>query len=274
MNMKITSLLIFVILMTNIYGQVIISPYIVYIDPQDRFGSYIVQNESNEEYEISISFIFGFPVSDSTGQGSMKYMEDVPDSMPALNNWIRAFPRKFILPPKQRQIIRMTVRPPDTLKPGTYWTRIVTSAVPKAVDVGTDSAGISAKVNFVLNQVTTALYRIEPAETGVELADFQVKSDTSTVSLFATLNRTGNTPFYGDVSIKFYTADSVLIDQKEEFVSLFYNSIKRFDIPTDTLNSGKYWAELSIEHNEKEDIPDSKLEIFPTLIKTIEFEIP
>ena len=272
--MKILYLLLFFFLSAKIFGQVIISPYIVYIDPQDRFGSYIVQNESNEEYEISISFVFGFPVSDSTGQGSMRYIEDVPDSMPALNNWIRAFPRKFILPPKQRQIIRMTVRPPDTLKPGTYWTRIVTSAVPKAVDVGTDTTGISAKVNFVLNQVTTALYRIEPAESGVEFTDFSIEKDTSSVSLFATLNRTGNTPFYGDVTMKFYTADSVLIDQKEEFVSLFYNAVKRFDILTDTLQTGKYWAELSIQHNEKEDIPESKLEVFPTLIKTIEFEIP
>jgi hypothetical protein len=272
--MKALLFFLFCLLSIESIGQVIISPYIVYIDQQDRFGSYIVQNESNEEYEISISFIFGFPVSDSTGQGSMKYMEEVPDSMPSLVNWVRAFPRRFILPPKQRQIIRMTVRPPDTLKPGTYWSRIVTSAVPKAVDVGTDSAGITAKVNFVLNQVTTVLYRIEPAIAGVEVTDFEVLQDSSSISLLANLNRTGNTPFYGDVKMKFYTSDSVLVDQNEEFVSLFYNSVKRFDIKTDSLTSGNYWAELIVEHNEKEDIPESKLEVFPTVIKTIQIEIP
>ena len=62
-------------IVTSLNAQVIISPYIVYTDVSNRYGSMIVQNESTENYEISISFIFGYPVSDSVGTVSMKYID-------------------------------------------------------------------------------------------------------------------------------------------------------------------------------------------------------
>ncbi len=272
MKIILTSLLL--MFSFTITAQVIISPYIVYIDSKDRFGSYIVQNESNEEYEISISFVFGYPVSDSLGQGSMKYFEENPDTTDSIVNWVKAFPRRFILPPKQKQIIRMTARPPDTLQPGTYWSRIVTSAVPKAAEVGTDTTGIRARVNFVLNQVTTVLYRLHPAEAGVELENFVLIKDSSMISALASVKRTGNSPFYGDVTLKILDSENVLVDQREEFVSLFYSLVKRIELPTNSLSAGKYYAELTIEHNEKEDIPESDLKVFPTITETIEFEVP
>ncbi|MCK5087187.1 MAG: hypothetical protein KAQ90_06685, partial [Melioribacteraceae bacterium] len=68
--MKQILFLIFLI-STNILGQVIISPYIIYMDQRERFGTFIVQNESLDEFEINISFVFGYPDSDSLGNISM-----------------------------------------------------------------------------------------------------------------------------------------------------------------------------------------------------------
>ena len=67
----------------------------------------------------------------------------------------------------------MTVRPPDTLNSGTYWTRMVTSSVPTAPPVDTVSQGISAKIRFVLNQVTTVIYRIDSATTGLDITNMR-----------------------------------------------------------------------------------------------------
>jgi hypothetical protein len=69
-NMK-KIIFLFLFVSSSIYSQVIISPYVVYMDQKDRFGTYIVQNKSLEEYEISISFVFGYPVTDSLGNGTM-----------------------------------------------------------------------------------------------------------------------------------------------------------------------------------------------------------
>ena len=92
----------------NILGQVIISPFIIYMDQRERFGTFIVQNESLDEFEINISFVFGYPDSDSLGNISMTYHEEPNDSLPSIVEWLRAFPRSFILNPNQKQIVRMS----------------------------------------------------------------------------------------------------------------------------------------------------------------------
>ena len=73
-------------IITTLNAQVMIFPYIVYTDGTNRYGSLFVQNESNENYEISISFVFGYPVSDSSGSGSMKYIHDPSSGIPSIVN--------------------------------------------------------------------------------------------------------------------------------------------------------------------------------------------
>ncbi|MBN1299846.1 MAG: hypothetical protein JW995_01420 [Melioribacteraceae bacterium] len=255
-------------------AQVIISPYVVYIDEQDKFGSYLVQNESNQEYEISVYFKFGHPVSDSAGNASMKYYEEIPDTLPSIVDWIRAFPRKFILPPRERQIIRMTVRPPSDIDPGTYWARIITSSVPRARSVDTQTSGVSAKINFVINQATTVLYRTGVAETSVAVDTLFAVLDTTGLQIIASIKREGNTPFFGDVDVVLLNNDSIMVDTKKEYINLYFDMIKKYTFPTDSLRAGNYKAELTITHNEKDDIPDSKLTQIPPIIKSIKFEIP
>lgn len=255
------------------FSQVIISPYIVYLDQQKRFGSFIVQNESNEEFEISISYIFGYPVSDSLGTGSMKYYEEPDDSLPSIDKWIRAFPRNFVLKPRQRQVVRMTVRPPDTLEAGTYWTRIVTSSSPRSVSVNQLSAGISARINFVINQITTVIYRKDSVWTGIDISSFENFEDSSSVYFLAQLNRTGNSPFFGDMSIAITDTNGTEFATQQEYLAVYYNMIKRITFDKSELPAGIYNAYLKIILNEKVDIPESKLEPILPITKTIQFEI-
>ena len=97
---------IFLLFSIQSFAQVIISPYIILVDQQNRYGKFIVQNESNETYEVTISFVFGFPQSDSLGNMSMKYINNPDSTYPSAVEWIKAFPKKFFLQPRQRQLIR------------------------------------------------------------------------------------------------------------------------------------------------------------------------
>lgn len=253
--------IIFLLVLTasSIYSQVIISPYIVYMDQKDRFGTFIVQNKSLEEYEINISFVFGYPITDSLGNGTMKYIENPADSLPSIATWIRAFPRTFVLVPEQKQIVRMTVRPPAYLEPGTYWTRMVTSSTPKAPPIDTLKEGISAKVRFVLNQVTTVVYRVGEANTGLNMDSLQVQSDSLNLQLFVGLNREGNSAFFGNMTTRLFNDIGDTVSVKEDFVQVYYDLNKRVDIPLEGLTEGNYKAEVEIKFNEKEDIPESRL---------------
>lgn len=251
--------------------QVIISPYIVLVDENNRFGNFVVQNESPETYEITVSFVFGYPKSDTLGTLSMEYIEEPDSAYPSAVNWVRAFPRQFILEPGQRQVVRMSMMPDKNLLPGTYWARIVTSSAPVSVEADSLREGITAKIKFVLNQVTTLLYRINPAETGADVEDFFVIKDSTGINVFTGIERKGNSPFFGDVFVTIFNDKGGKVSEKMETISLYYNLTKKFSF--EDIKPGNYTAEIKIIHNETEDIPESKLKLNEPVIRKMNFTV-
>ena len=268
--MKKTAVLFFLLSLQS-FAQVIISPYIVLINGNNRFGKFIVQNESNQTYEVTISFLFGFPQSDSSGTMTMKYIDNPDTTDPSAVKWIKAFPRKFFLAPGQRQLIRMMVNPDRELSAGTYWARIVTSSAPTSVAVDTVKQGISAKIKFVLNQITTLLYRTGDIETKAELKNCFAEEDSGGTCVFAELERKGNSPFFGDAVVSVSNDSGRVIGEKTEGLSLYYNLTKKFYF--EKLKPGNYSAEIKIIHNEKEVIPESTLKTGEPIIKRIQFTV-
>lgn len=270
---KIISLCV-ILFLGKSFAQIIISPYILYTDSKNKFGTFYVQNESDQVYEIDISFIFGYPVTDSVGNASMKYYENPDSSLPSITEWIKAFPRKFALSPKQRQVIRMTVKPPSEISSGTYWSRIVTSATPQSPPIDTLGEGVRAQIKFVLNQITTFLYRVDPATTGIEIIDLYADIDSNQVNVYAKLARTGNSPFFGKVSSVIRNSKSEIVVEEEQDLANYFEMVKKFQFPIENFAPGEYDIELRILSNEKENFPESKLEPILPISKRFILRIP
>lgn len=258
----------------NAFSQVIISPYILYTDSKNKFGTFIVQNESDQIYEIDISFIFGYPITDSLGNASMQYFEKPDSSMPSITDWIKAFPRKFTLEPHQRQVIRMTVRPPSEIPAGTYWSRIVTSAAPQSPPLDTLSEGVRAQIKFVLNQITTFLYRVDPTTTGIEIKNLYSDNDSSNVNIYADLVRIGNSPFFGNVTATVRNSDLEVVAEEIQSLNNYFELTKHFKFPITQFIPGIYELELKIVSNEKAEFPESTLELVMPVTKSLIFRIP
>ena len=273
--MKILQTILLVLLFYfNLYSQILISPYIVYTDEKNKVNNFIVQNESNDNYEVSVSFTFGYPVSDSSGQIVMKYFDNDSSQTYSINDYIRAFPKKFILQPKKRQVIRLTIKAPDTLPSGTYWTRIVTSAVPYSEHIDTMHRGITARIKFVLNQVTTCLYRVGNAESGVKISDYKINSDTNGTQLIINLERVGNSPFIGNLIFKIKDEKGNVVKEFSEYIPLYFNLMKKIQIDRSNFEKGKkYFINVTAVNTEKEDIPESTLKITSLPNEQIPFEI-
>jgi P pilus assembly chaperone PapD len=266
---------IFILLFSQIQAQVIISPYVVYTDEQNKFGSLIVQNESYDPYEITISFIFGYPVSDSLGNRTMEYIREPKDSLPSINNWVKAFPKKFILQPKERQTVRLLIKPPQNIKDGTYWTRLVTSSAPVVNEEDTANSGVSAKLRFVLNQVTTVIFRKGIPTTNLIIKNVKLHSDsTNTYQLLYSLKREGNSPYFGYLNLKIYNLDGELIKEESDYTSIYFDITRNYILPKDKFPAGRYKSEFEAVFNEKEDMPKSKMKPIVNVKKTFEFIIP
>ena len=272
--MKKTILSLFLLCSANSFSQIIISPYILYTDTKNKFGTFLVQNESDQPYEIDISFIFGYPITDSFGNATMEYIERPDSSMASATKWIRAFPRKFLIGPGERQKVRMTVNPPTDIPPATYWSRIVTSATAQSPSVDTLSEGIRAEIKFVLNQITTLLYRVDPTTTGIEVNNFYAEIDSGDVNIYTKLTRTGNSPFFGDAIVSIRDSSSEVVGEEKLSVSNYFELVKKFQFPLEKFKSGDYSIELKVVLNEKEVFPESTLIPIPPILESLTLTVP
>ncbi len=110
-------------------AQVMIAPTMIYMDVREPFETFTVINQSDAPQEVSLEFEFGYPTSDEAGNRVFEFGDSIAAESYSLNEWIRAFPRQFILEPGNRQVVRLMVRAPSTLPEAVYWTRLATRSM-------------------------------------------------------------------------------------------------------------------------------------------------
>jgi len=88
------------------------------------------------------------------------------------------------------------------------------------------------------------------------------------------LIRTGNSPFFGDVSVTVYNSSSEIVTEEEQNVSNYFETVKKFQFPLENFPPGEYKVELKILSNEKEDFPESRLAPIPPLLESLILAIP
>jgi len=262
--------LIFLLTVTTSYSQLVISPYIVFLDAKNKYGTYTVYNETDETKEVTISFKFAYPVSDADGNITMFY--DTTNNSRSIADWVKAFPRKFTMSPRGKQIIRMTVDPPAGMNQGTYWTRIVTTS--SSLKSVTDSTtGISAKINFFFNQVTTAIYRNQRYDNKLEFRNLTTNTDTANVNIIAGFGASGDQPFFSKIEYKIYDSNNKAVIENMEYVAVYYDILKKFSFRLDGFKPGKYTAEMTISSENSSDVPKTDKGLIQPITKKVDFVI-
>lgn len=229
-------------------AQLSIAPTAVYLD-QNGVGTLHVSNNSSSPQEITINFQFGYSDQDAEGVLIMQYGDTAAARLWGLDPMLKAFPKTFILPPNQQQIVRLQARPRKDLMPGTYFTRIKVGSAAQAADVGTqESDGIATRVNFRFEQVIVAFYKHGKVNTGINLERVETKADTSYLTLDAYYKNTGNSPYLGRVHLQLKGADGKVVSEFSQTVAMYFSGKRRyrFVIPKD-MKPGRYDVEFKFE---------------------------
>ena len=93
-------------------GAVTVSPTALYISSRSPSALLTLYNAGDRAEEIEISFGFGYPRSDSTGALQVMITDSAAVGEPSASAWLRVFPRRMVLQPGQRQVVRVTVVAP------------------------------------------------------------------------------------------------------------------------------------------------------------------
>lgn len=270
MKKKLSALLI-LLFVSIARAQVIVAPTILFMSDQSRYGTFIVMNRSNTPQEISVSFKFGFPESDQQGNIRMQYDDSLMASKHSCEPWLRGFPQKFIINPGQQQVVRLLVSAPSDIPDGEYWTRLITSSTPQAKAIDTVRTGITANITFVLQQVTTVIYKKGYVNTTVDIPEIRTLPDSSSMNLLVQVSRGGNSPFFGKMSAVVKDRAGNTVFSGQEVLAVYPTSmVIKFAMPLSKLPSGRYTAFLTLD-SERNDIPGEDLLRVPSIDKTFTF---
>ncbi|TVR43425.1 MAG: hypothetical protein EA394_01165 [Bacteroidia bacterium] len=256
-------------------AQVSIAPSTVFISDQTNIGTVYVSNRSDETQEVSIEFAFGYPSSDENGNIIMVYDDQEAFQKHAINEWVRAFPRSFVLGPRQQQTVRFQVRPQPQAEDGTYWTRVRILANPQTpdIDLAPDEDGIATRITFRFEQIIAAFYKKGNTTTGVNVTTVDARHEDDRLILLPHLQRTGNSPFVGSIVAKMYDTGGNLVAERQTTTTAYFDAVRRIELDTEGLEPGNYRVELSFE-TRRGDISPADLVQAPPVTEVIEVTIP
>jgi len=250
-----------------------VAPTTVFLSDRSPFGTFLVSNKSAAPQEVTISFRFGYPASDSAGNVFMNYKDSLAEQKYSITQWLKAFPQKFVLQPLEEQTIRFLIHPPSGIEDGLYWTRLVTSTRPVSAPVETVSTGITAQITFVIEQVTTIVYKKGKVYTNLSVGNPQVSQDSSALHITVPVERSGNSPFFGTIVLRLYDPNTKrYLRESTESSAIYFNCVKRFSIPLSELRAGKYDAELTFSSG-RIDLPQEEIPQIAPITKRFSFEV-
>ena len=227
---------------------VLVAPPGVFIDHRTRSGSLELYNPNQVPAEITISTIFGYPVSDSAG-GLSLFTNEKPDSTsPSAAGWLQAYPRRLVLAPQTRQTIRLLGRPPANLADGEYWSRLVIAAktAPNPADSLADTSSIKVGLSFEVRTIIGVWYRKGQVSTGITLRGSNARVAGDSIALRLNLARQGNAAFLGTMRASVIDASGKSVAAFDRQLAVYYTLDPVFTFPVGALQSGAYTVRVEI----------------------------
>ena len=254
--------------------SVTVAPPVVVLDHRSRGGSIDLYNPSPVPIEVSVSLLYGFPVSDSLGNVDLRTMEQPPSSEPSAAGWIDAYPRRATVLPGQKQTVRFLARPPADLADREYWSRIVVSSKAAAISLATpDTTKITASLNVEIRTITTLLYRKGSVSASISTSNLRTELHGDSLVTRIKLDPHGNAAWLGTLTGKFTGADGKVTAEFERPMGVYHAVDPSFVLPLDSIPPGKYRLRIELK-SERRDVPRSTLLQSPAVRDSLEVAVP
>lgn len=230
-----------------------VSPTALYIDSRTRTGVLTLYNPGSLPEEVTIDFSYGFPQADSAGNVVVALTKTPAAGEPSALAWMRAFPRRLLLQPGQRQVVRVLVEPPAGLADGEYWARVLISSRGGQPPIEQTQGDIRLQLNVQTTLVFAANYRKGELHTGATVTAAGARRTAEGVQLQVDLARTGNAAFLGRMRAELLDARGTVLATLYDDVAV-YRAMRRrlvFAVP-----AGAAPAAVRIHiDTEREDLP-------------------
>jgi len=252
---------IFVIVMcANLLAGVLVAPTIVFLSDKNRTGRMTIQNPTNTPKEVTVKISFGLPTSDSLGNVYLTLQDsNVTDPRSALG-WIKAFPKKVVLPANGTQVVRLLASPPPGLGDGEYWARIVVRSKEGELTVpaATEADKITTKLNMVMQTAIMLKYRTGSLTSDLELQKASARFSNSRVIVTVDLANRGNVSYMGVLKCRLLDPEKREISSNQIDIAVYRDLRRRIELPIEGKQVPSR-VELSVSNAGRNDIPAEEI---------------
>jgi hypothetical protein len=242
-------------LMPIVLDAILVSPPAVFLSSRTRTAQVYLINTGTSAEEVDLELKFGYPATDSLGQISVRLLDDPPPEEPSAAAWVRTFPRRVVVLPGRRQVVRVMAEPPANLPDGEYWTRmLITARGAQAPSAQAQDTAMRAGVSLVIRTITSVTYRQGEVRTGLRLDDWRVEPTRDSVVSWVAVTREGNAAWLGTTWIRLRDQAGRVVREWDTPSAVYHSVRRRFAFPADSLPPGAYVAELELT-TRRSDLP-------------------
>jgi hypothetical protein len=223
---------------------ILVAPHAVFMDHRSRTGQVYLVNTSDTPEEVTIGLTYGYPATDSTGTIYIKLVEQPDSTEPSAAGWVKAYPRRTVLAPGQRQVVRLLATPPAALPDGEYWSRIIATSRGSRVAVVSGDSGVSAGLALELRTIISLSYRKGEVHTGLEVTDFRTEQQGDSLLVWLGADRRGNAAFLGTATFRLLDSAGHPRGEWESPLAVYHALERRYVFPIDSVAPGRYTLRL------------------------------
>jgi len=234
--------------------SVSVSPMAVYMSDRERTGTMTLYNPGSRPEEIEIEFAFGYPQTDAEGNIQVPLSPEAPAGEPSAVPWLSAFPRRLVLEPGQRQVVRVLARPPADLADGEYWARALVRSRggQEPIEARQGDVGIQIDVETLI--VVAVNYRNGEMITGLAVRGAEATSVGDSTIARITLARTGNAAFLGRLLVEALDERGDVVTSSEQVVAVYRTLSPRVVLPTSAEGRRPVMVRYTLD-TERSDLP-------------------
>lgn len=234
--------------------SVSVSPMAVYLDHRSRTGQMTLYNPGTRAEEIEIQLAFGYPQSDAEGNVTVPLVEQAPTGEPSAVQWLSVFPRRLVLEPGQRQVVRVLARPPADLAEGEYWARALVRSTGGQAPIESRQGDVGVQIDIETVVVVAVNYRNGTVETGLAIDDASATLAGDSTVARIDVSRTGNAAFLGRVFVEALDEDGDVIADSEQVLAVYRSMTSRIALYTPAEGTRPVRLRFTLD-TDRDDLP-------------------
>ena len=221
-------------------------PLSLFINAPNRTASVSISNPTDTRQEIWVEYKFGYPVANDSGKFEMHYVEPPYTGELSAVSWLKAFPQRFVLNPKESQLVRIMVSAPANLTPAEYWARIVVSSTTREVKKVVAPGGAPAARFQYISQIDIPLhYRFGSVTAGLTVKDVSSRTDTGNLVLSINLTHSGNASYWGTMTATLKNQSGKVFMTQNDVVAIYKDMHYPATYSVKSVPPGTYTLELA-----------------------------